>query len=661
MWNESWTVCLVLKFIPTHGELIILDKPYKRFDINLVDFDSDGVLEIIAHYKLKEKIYTLVLKNYYGIWYKIANHKLKNHSSLIQKRQEREKNINLYTARVKTTQGEKWGFIDDKGNFMIKPKYDYAYDFQENGLAIVAIGNLYGIIDSRGNYIIKPKYETINQFSEGKAIVVDKDIFKVLDESGKELTKGKYNFIGSYNDGRALFSKNSTASEEFLYGYLDGEGTEVIDAKYKNGSDFQNGKAVVKIKENDYAIIDTNEKLLNSYKYYYVGNLSEGILSFQENSDSKDGYIDEKGNILINPQYTMALPFLEGRAVVNVSEDIENKYGLIDKTGKYMINPKYNDINQLGENRIAVGKALKSSPSYWNSKYSLSDDNGNFLTDFVYDNISNYDKGFASVYDNKNTFFIDKTGKIAKTLPIINGTGTLSFIGDLIQAFVDNRLSYYDKKAKFLWTQNTIIQLNNIYSVREEKVKPNKNYLVYVPQIEGIKNILVQKNINKELKNLSQVKYINPDKQLEYGYGGDFSIQFFKKNLLVLELYGYEFYFGAAHGMPSRIYPHIDLITGKFYELKDLFKENSNYVMILSNIIEKQIKTDSQYNYIYRDGYKGIAPDQPFYVDNTALYIYFTPYEIAPYAAGFPTFKIPYDEIINIIDTKGDFWISFHF
>jgi hypothetical protein len=130
--------------------------------------------------------------------------------------------------------------------------------------------------------------------------------------------------------------------------------------------------------------------------------------------------------------------------------------------------------------------------------------------------------------------------------------------------------------------------------------------------------------------------------------------------LLVLELNGYQFYFGAAHGMPTMIYPSIDLVSGSFYELKDLFKPGSNYVNIISDIIAQQIKNDPQYSYIFPDEYKGIAGDQPFFVKEDALYIYFTPYEIAPYAAGFPTFRIPYTELMSIIDTEGSFWQSFH-
>jgi len=93
--------------------------------------------------------------------------------------------------------------------------------------------------------------------------------------------------------------------------------------------------------------------------------------------------------------------------------------------------------------------------------------------------------------------------------------------------------------------------------------------------------------------------------------------------------------------MPTQVFPHIDLVSGQFYQLEDLFKEGSPYVVVLSKIIERQIKEDPKYSYVFPDAYQGIRKNQPFYVGRNALYIYFEPYEIAPYAAGFVTFRIP--------------------
>ncbi|MNV52651.1 Anti-sigma-V factor RsiV [compost metagenome] len=112
--------------------------------------------------------------------------------------------------------------------------------------------------------------------------------------------------------------------------------------------------------------------------------------------------------------------------------------------------------------------------------------------------------------------------------------------------------------------------------------------------------------------------------------------------------------------MPTRIYTKIDLRSGVFYQLKDLFKPSVDYTGTLSDIVARQIKSDPQYSYVFPDAFKGIAPDQPFFVDADALYLYFNPYDIAPYAAGFPTFRIPFAQIMGLINTDGAFWRSFH-
>lgn len=567
--------------------------------------------------------------------------------------------INLHPANIKTLTGVYWGYIDNSGSFVLKPVFGDAMEFQSNGLAVVQSNNLYGIIDSSGNYVVKPTYDFITQYTEDRAVVIDKGNYKVIDHQGKILTQKDYNYISSYKDGRAMFSI-STENGSSLYGYLDKEGKEIIPAKYISANDFNLGKATVQIDDNTFSLIDNFGKILSTFNFPFVGAIGDGLLPFKEKPDGNFGYIDEKGKAILPPKYTMALPFTANRAVVNLSEDyIHNKYGLIDKSGKFIIPPQYNDIQILDENRAAVGKALIEDQPYRGSMYALADLEGNILTDFTFTNIGNFKDGIASASDNKNTFFIDLSGKVVRNLPILEGSGSLSVVGQLIKAFIDNKLSYYDKTGKLVWTQNTIIPLNRQYSVVEKKYKPNRDYLVYYPQVEGMKDIAAQNTVNLELKKLSEVKPIDSKELLDYSYSGDFNVEFFKNKLLVLELYGYNFPFGAAHGMPTEVYPHIDLVTGKFYQLKDLFKPNSDYVTVLSNIIGEQIKSNPEYSYVFPDAYKGIAPDQPFYVNENDLYIYFNPYDIAPYAAGFPTFKIPFAEIMNIINTEGDFWKSF--
>lgn len=424
MWNSLCILDIVQSFIPPSGKLTILEKPYVRAAVEVLDVDGDGIAEICAQYKLNTEKYIMILKNYYGIWYVAVNNKLEK--SLRVDNQLNMGDINLYAAKIKTLKGDKWGFINNKGNFVIKPNFDYAYDFQDNGLAIVGVNDVYGIINTSGNYGVVPKYDFINQFSEGRAVATDNRKSVLIDENGRVLKTKEYDFIGTFKNGRALAS-GFNAQGKYLYGYLDRQGKEVIPLQYEFANDFVDGKALVKIKDNDYALIGPNGEIHNRYKYYFVGDLGDGLLAFKENREGKYGYIDENGKIIIKPKFISAMPFNEGRAIVSANYDrIANKYGLIDRSGNYIIKPEYNDIILLGENRVAFGKEIVKEKPFIGSKYSIADINGNFLTDFIYYGVSNYKNGLASAYDDKNTFFINDKGRVVKNLPIVNGSGSIS-------------------------------------------------------------------------------------------------------------------------------------------------------------------------------------------------------------------------------------------
>lgn len=569
-------------------------------------------------------------------------------------------NQSLYPASVKTVEGIKWGFINEQARFVIAPQFEHADTFQENGLAIVQMKNRSGLINQSGQYIVPPIYQTITEFSEGRAEVIDDQGFQVINEQVSILTSKPYDFIGMYREGRALFSIRD--QDKSLYGYLNLQGREVIPAQYVSGQDFKDGKAVVQSIDEKYALISPDGVIIQTFDYAHVGPLGDGgLLAYQEKQDSPYGYINTKGIVVVPPQYAGALPFENNRATVNTADDYAvNRYGLIDTKGNFVISPQYHDIQLLGENRVAVGKAEDLEKPYLGSTIAIADIQGRFLTDFVFHQVMRYEHGVASVNNDKYTFFVDLSGKMVKNLPVLRGQGSLAIEGDMISALIDQRISYYDQTGKLIWKQNTIIPLHPPYRVSEEKYAPTPAYTVYYPQLEGMKNQAVQDQVNQQLKVLSGIKPIDPGAQLEYSYTGDFSIEFYKNPLLVLRLDGYHFQTGAAHGMPTQIYVHVDLKTGDIYPLKDLFKPNSPYVQVLSDIIGEQIKSNPEYFYVFPDSYMGIQPDQPFYVKEDALYIYFVPYDIAPYAAGFPTFKIPFSQIKNIIDVDGRFWKSFH-
>ncbi|KMT22131.1 WG repeat-containing protein [Clostridium cylindrosporum] len=582
----------------------------------------------------------------------------------------RIESIKLYPALRNEKDGAIYGYIDSKGNFVIKPKYQIAYDFNGSGIGIVQENKLMGGINTKGEYVIKPIYDSINPYKEGRAIYVLNGTMGVIDEVGNIITKKSYSFISDYTGGRAIIGV-SNQDGSYTYGYIDREGNEIIPPKLLEANEFNDDVALVKVKDDVYGLINKEGKLLNTYNYGYVSQYGDGVMVFANSFNGPFGYINREGKVVIKPIYKVATGFKDGVAIVSTEEVYNFKYGVINLEGKYVFTPIYSKIEHLGEGRLALGMPIGDDKNIGTSIYAIGDTTGKRLSDFKYLVVGEYEKGLSYGSDSNYTFFIDKNGNIDKSLPIVKGSGELRFVNDIIRANIDFSPYYLTRSGKVIYKPNDTIVLSPKYSATRLKYKPNINYLIYYPEVKGVTDKKTEKDINLRLKEMSYFKpyteentkspeTINPDDVLNYNYYGDFSVEFFKKNLLVLNLIGYYYPFGAAHGMPSKKTPSIDLVTGKFYSLGDLFMGGVYWVGELNKIIENMIKTDPQYNDLFDNAFKGITLDQSFYIDENNLYIYFPPYELAPYAAGFVTFKIPFVDIQGMINKEGSFYKSFN-
>ena len=174
---------------------------------------------------------------------------------------------------------------------------------------------------------------------------------------------------------------------------------------------------------------------------------------------------------------------------------------------------------------------------------------------------------------------------------------------------------------------------------------------VNYPIVDGMENKAVQKRINKIIQRTvdklvrDQGFFENPQTDITASY----EIKNNQRGILSLSIINYAFA-GGAHGMTIIKSLTIDVETGKVYELKDLFKPNSNYVKRLSDIIKRQIK---ERDIMTLEEFKQIRPDQDFYIADKSLVIYFQLYELTAYAYGFPYFPISVYEIEDILKEGG--------
>lgn len=569
----------------------------------------------------------------------------------------------VYPAFVKNGDKTLWGFIDSKGSFVIQPVYETVMNIQENGITQVIRGGKAGLLDNQGNEILNTEYNFIYDFSEGIAVAEKADGgYCIINEEGKTLFESQ-DFIGEFHDGIAPVA-HKIDDTTVLYGYIDKTGKTIIEPKYESASSFDGGRAVVKVGENEYALIDKTGSTVINLQYKNVFDLSEGILTYYDSNDMK-GYLKTDGQKITNADFTYTEAFKDGFAIVGVSSgDNNTKYGVIGKDGRYIISPIYSSVRYIGGEMFAVSTDALYPFQDTLVKKAILNKEGQKITDFKYYDIGEYRDGMLSVSEEKSTYIINNKGEKVENQPVVDGCGTMVHMGDMIRADIDNELTYFSKNGEVIWKSASSQTLKNGAVVKSIKYRPDRGMLIYYPEVTGLQDKNIENIINSRLKaEFAGGDPVSPKEEGVYSESLDIGYSIFEiRDLLIVEKSGYLFPIGAAHGMPMEEYYHIDLKTGKLFTLDDLFKKDSGYLSILSGIINKQIdeKRKGSDSMFMDDVTVDIQSSQGFVIGGNSLKIFFQPYEIAPYAAGFPEFEIPYSDLKDIIDTNGGFWNSFN-
>ena len=205
----------------------------------------------------------------------------------------------------------------------------------------------------------------------------------------------------------------------------------------------------------------------------------------------------------------------------------------------------------------------------------------------------------------------------------------------------------------------------NKYSFKDSGIEAN----IITPQIQGLSNKELETKLNEEFKEISnelikafekdaqKLREEFPEEEIHMGIESNYQVKTNNENFLSIDIYILN-----TVGSSSTVHNFytINKKTGKLIELKDLFKENCEYVKIISEYIKEEIKTQNENNeyplyfYDFEDEtqllFKEINPEQKFYINNNnELVICFDKYEIAPGSTGSPEFIIPNDILKEIL------------
>jgi hypothetical protein len=452
--------------------------------------------------------------------------------------------------------GDKWGYVDNKGQYVINSQFEEAFNFSEGLALFKSSDGKFGFIGEDGKYVINPIYKDASSFSGGLAAVVmengkpqfiDKDnkiLFSVdkaeycfgfkeglarvkikgkwgfIDKTGKLVINPIYEDAQDFRDGLAAVAKKDEKKDEITWGYIDKSGSVKINFQFVKDKDkwlcdpgsFKEGLAFTSSDGKQWGCIDKDGKYqINPQFEGDFGNPYEfknGVSLVAQGGSY--GFIDNKGKYVINPQFKKAMRFSSNNFAAVQHSD--GKWGFINKEGKYEINPQFDDVAVGFFGNVAF---VKSS-----DKYGIIDKKGLYVVNPQFDDVKLYDIGIN--YGVKSDY-VDNDGIAEIIFDKSTSTQHLGYdksttLGSIIDDYPDVGISdltpYILKIKKPKITISDMVDIGSLSFGFDEKtytetpisktVQKYNNYVGYYNDKEFVK-------MDKKIQTSAQITFTSID------------------------------------------------------------------------------------------------------------------------------------------------------
>jgi len=286
-----------------------------------------------------------------------------------------------YFLLVKDPAKEGWMYVDIEGVQLGDQDYKKCYSFTEDGLAVVIDGKKIFFLNTKGEKVI-PEMQNFTMLSAA----------------------------GMFGGNRGFQNGLLAVKRSERWGYLDTQGKLAIPLKYTRATNFDNGHAIV-AKGDKYFVIDKKgtETEINMEDIAKIQHFSEGLVPFYSKK-KKWGYLGTDGKVAIEAQFKAIGYFHNGYAW---ARDKKGKYGYIDKKGNWILEPIYDSAKDFDKESGLARVKLKGKWGYVNSK-------GDFLKVDT-EKWGDFRDGLAKGRKDGHIGFYDNTGKWVIE-PILQGS-----------------------------------------------------------------------------------------------------------------------------------------------------------------------------------------------------------------------------------------------
>ena len=235
-------------------------------------------------------------------------------------------------ANISVFKAVEFGYLNDKDSLVFTITASNAGRFSD-GLAFVEVKGKCGYIDTKGEWVIKPKFAFAGDFNNGVAVIGENGVATwVINKKGEK--------INELAKPRAI-KENGFAIRGQQYGrsrYVSV--TKTVGFKTRKGNVEVEDRQLVSSIGQDYIVVnDRCFDLKGNLKF----NIEGEVVSVQEDmimyrvkiaETYKYGFVNSQGEVIARAKYDVAYPFNKGKAVVGYNKYNKWPRFVIDTTGK---------------------------------------------------------------------------------------------------------------------------------------------------------------------------------------------------------------------------------------------------------------------------------------------------------------------------------------
>ena len=240
---------------------------------------------------------------------------------------------------IPAKQGGLWGYISYEGKVLIDYQFQKADNFSGDLARVLTADNQYAYINRAGAVAFISPFDYSFNPSDGAICGVTDGRYGFCDTQGGIIIHPQFDMAFDFHEGFAAVKFGEK------WGYITTYGAYQIRPTYTFASDYKNGFAVCAL-SSGYGIIDTAGVRTSPFTFDYIGEPdNEG--RFPAKADGKSGYINSRGEWLMQLDYDFCYTYTEG--VARVFKD--NLWGYINEQGEEIVAPVFADCGEYRNGR----------------------------------------------------------------------------------------------------------------------------------------------------------------------------------------------------------------------------------------------------------------------------------------------------------------------